>query len=50
MNYYVITPAKNEEKFITFTLDSMVNQLLKPVKWIIVDDGSSDRTKEIVEK
>src|SRR3569832_2190882 len=50
MNYNVITPAKYEEKFITFTLDSMVNQLLKPVKWIIVDDGSTDRTREIVEK
>lgn len=50
MRYYVITPAKNEEKFITFTLDSMVNQLLKPVKWIIVDDGSTDKTKEIVER
>jgi glycosyltransferase involved in cell wall biosynthesis len=50
MRYYVITPAKNEEKFITFTLESMVKQLLKPVKWIIVDDGSTDKTKEIVEK
>ncbi|HRG52810.1 MAG TPA: glycosyltransferase family A protein, partial [Bacteroidia bacterium] len=44
MKYYVITPAKDEEKFIKFTLDSMVNQLLKPAKWIIVDDGSTDNT------
>lgn len=48
MNYYVITPAKNEEKYITFILESMVNQELKPLKWIIVDDGSSDRTNEII--
>lgn len=50
MKYYVITPAKNEEKFIKFTLDSMVNQLLKPARWIIVDDGSTDNTKQIVEQ
>lgn len=48
MNYYVITPAKNEEKYITFILESMVNQELKPLKWIIVDDGSSDKTNEII--
>ena len=50
MKYYVITPAKNEEKFIGFTLESMIKQTLKPEKWIIVDDGSTDKTKEIVEK
>jgi len=50
MKYYVITPAKNEERFITFTLESMIKQTLKPEKWVIVDDGSTDRTKEIVEK
>lgn len=50
MNYYVITPAKNEEKYISFILESMVKQELKPLKWIIVDDGSTDRTREIIEK
>ena len=50
MKYYVITPAKNEEKFISYTLESMIHQTLKPLKWIIVDDGSTDKTKEIVEK
>jgi biofilm PGA synthesis N-glycosyltransferase PgaC len=50
MKYYVITPAKNEEKYISFTLDSMIQQKIKPIQWIIVDDGSTDRTIEIVEK
>ena len=49
MKYYVITPAKNEERFISFMLESMVHQTLKPIKWIIVDDGSTDKTKEIIE-
>lgn len=49
MKYFLITPAKNEEKYISFTLESMINQSLKPLKWIIVDDGSTDKTKEIAE-
>ena len=49
MKYILITPAHNEEKFITKTLDSMVAQTLLPERWVIVDDGSTDRTAEIVE-
>lgn len=49
MKYILITPAHNEERFITKTLDSMVTQTLLPERWIIVDDGSTDRTAQIVE-
>jgi len=49
MKYVLITPARNEGAFITKTLDSMVVQTLLPERWIIVDDGSTDRTAEIVE-
>jgi len=49
MKYVLITPAHNEERFITKTLDSMVAQTLLPERWMIVDDGSTDRTAEIVE-
>jgi glycosyltransferase involved in cell wall biosynthesis len=48
MTYVLITSAKNEEAFIGRTLDSMVAQTLLPERWIIVDDGSSDRTAAIV--
>src|SRR5205814_3300258 len=47
--YVLITPAHNEEAFIQKTLDSMVLQTLLPERWVIVDDGSTDRTAEIVE-
>jgi glycosyltransferase involved in cell wall biosynthesis len=50
MKYVLITPARNEERFITKTLDSMVAQRLLPERWVIVDDGSTDRTAEIVEE
>ena len=49
MKYVLITPARNEEAFIRKTLDSMVAQTLLPERWVIVDDGSTDRTAEIVE-
>jgi biofilm PGA synthesis N-glycosyltransferase PgaC len=49
MKYVLITPARNEEKLITKTLDSMVVQTLSPERWVIVDDGSTDHTAEIVE-
>lgn len=49
MNYVLITPAHNEEAFIEKTLASMVAQTRLPERWVIVDDGSTDRTAQIVE-
>jgi biofilm PGA synthesis N-glycosyltransferase PgaC len=49
MKYVLITPSRNEEKFIKLVLDSVVAQTLPPVRWVIVDDGSTDHTAEIVE-
>ena len=44
----VVIVAKNEEKLIAKTLDSLRNQDLKPYRIILVNDGSTDRTEEIV--
>lgn len=46
--YVVATPAFNEENHIETTIDSMISQIAKPQAWIIVDDGSSDKTWEII--
>ena len=46
--YVLITPARNEEAFIEKTLESVIHQTVLPLKWIIVDDGSTDKTGEIV--
>ena len=46
--YVLITPARNEEVNIEKTLQSVVSQTLLPKKWVIVSDGSTDRTEEIV--
>jgi glycosyltransferase involved in cell wall biosynthesis len=48
--YVLITPARNEAAFIELTLKSVVAQTVQPLKWIIVSDGSTDGTDEIVRK
>ena len=47
LKYVLITPARNEEAFIEKTIDSMITQTILPERWIIVSDGSTDRTDEI---
>jgi glycosyltransferase involved in cell wall biosynthesis len=48
MKYVLITPAHNEEKFIRKTLESMAGQTALPERWVVVDDGSTDGTAQIV--
>ena len=50
MKYVLITPAHNEGAFIAKTLESMCAQTRPPERWIIVDDGSTDETAEIIER
>ena len=47
-SYVLITPARNEAAFIELTIKSVVNQTVRPTRWIIVSDGSVDGTDEIV--
>jgi glycosyltransferase involved in cell wall biosynthesis len=49
LSYALVTPAHNEEVFIEKTIRSVLSQTVGPVGWVIVNDGSSDRTAEIVE-
>lgn len=48
LTYILITPARNEAKFIEETIKSVITQTIKPVKWVIVSDGSTDGTDDIV--
>jgi len=48
--YILITPARNEGEFIELTLESMVAQTVPPLKWVIVSDGSTDNTDDIVRR
>ena len=48
LKFVLVTPARNEEAFIGATIESIVSQSHLPEEWVIVSDGSTDRTDEIV--
>ena len=44
----IISPCRNEAEYMRRTLDSMLAQTRRPDLWVIVDDGSTDQTPEIL--
>jgi poly-beta-1,6-N-acetyl-D-glucosamine synthase len=47
-SYLLISPCRDEANYMRETLESIVNQTIRPAKWIIVDDGSTDQTPQIL--
>ncbi|MFN6045121.1 MAG: glycosyltransferase family 2 protein, partial [Verrucomicrobiota bacterium] len=47
-DYVLVTPVKNEEQSIGKTIEAVVAQTIRPVEWVIANDGSTDGTSEIV--
>jgi glycosyltransferase involved in cell wall biosynthesis len=50
LTYVLITPARNEAAFIEQTVKAVIGQTARPAKWLIVSDGSTDGTDDIVRK
>lgn len=48
MNFFIIIPAYNEAQYLAKTLDSLVNQSFLPKKILVVNDGSTDTTQDII--
>lgn len=48
--YVLVTPSRNEEAFIEKTIESVIHQTFRPLKWVIVNDGSTDSTGAIAER
>jgi biofilm PGA synthesis N-glycosyltransferase PgaC len=48
--YIIITPVRDEENFVQATIESVRRQTILPSEWIIVNDGSTDRTGEILDR
>jgi len=48
--YILITPVKNEEENLQRLIESIVKQTIKPLLWIIIDDGSTDRSSELIKQ
>jgi biofilm PGA synthesis N-glycosyltransferase PgaC len=49
-HYIAITPVRDEEKLLPGLIASMEAQRIKPERWIIIDDGSTDATARIVDE
>jgi glycosyltransferase involved in cell wall biosynthesis len=50
MRYLAIAPARDEEKFLPRLITSMTAQTLRPARWIVIDDGSTDATAAILDQ
>jgi len=50
VKYVIVTPVRDEEKHVEGTIQSVTSQTVLPTEWIIVDDGSSDKTADIVDQ
>lgn len=46
--YIIISPVRNEERFLPATIESVAKQSIRPIEYILVDDGSTDRTADII--
>jgi poly-beta-1,6-N-acetyl-D-glucosamine synthase len=47
--YVIISPVRDEEQYLEGTIASVLGQTILPRQWIIVDDGSRDRTGAIID-
>lgn len=50
LRYVIITPVRNEQEFLEQTIRSVADQTMRPVEWVIVDDGSTDGTAAILDQ
>ena len=48
--YVIVTPVRDEEAHLEATIASVSAQTIRPVEWVIVNDGSTDRTGEIIDR
>jgi biofilm PGA synthesis N-glycosyltransferase PgaC len=50
VKYVIVTPVRDEEKHIEATIEAVIGQTVKPAEWVIVNDGSSDGTGDIIDR
>jgi biofilm PGA synthesis N-glycosyltransferase PgaC len=48
--YVLVSPCRDEADYMRQTLDTVIAQSLRPARWVIVDDGSTDQTPQILEE
>jgi glycosyltransferase involved in cell wall biosynthesis len=50
MRYVLVTPVRDEQDYVALTIESVARQTILPKEWVIVNDGSKDKTREIIEE
>jgi len=48
--YVIVSPVRDEEKYLPRTIESMINQTVRATEYILIDDGSTDRTAQIIKE
>lgn len=47
--YVILTPVRNEETYLQDTIACILSQTVRPLEWIIINDGSTDKTRAIID-
>ena len=50
LKYVILSPVRNEADHLPRTIDSILSQSCRPSQWIVINDGSTDRTGEILDQ
>lgn len=50
MIFTIFTPTYNRAHTLTCTYDSLCRQTCKDFEWLIIDDGSTDNTRELIQE
>ncbi len=50
IKYVIISPVRDEQQFVEQMIQSVAQQTIRPTEWILVDDGSTDRTAAIIDQ
>ena len=48
--YVIVTPVRDEEAYLRLTVESVIKQTILPIEYVLVNDGSKDRTGYIIEE
>jgi glycosyltransferase involved in cell wall biosynthesis len=46
----IVTPVFNQEKYIESTINSVLSQTYSNIEYIVIDDGSYDGTREVLDR
>jgi poly-beta-1,6-N-acetyl-D-glucosamine synthase len=49
-NFVIVTPVRNEARYLPLTIRCVLAQSVRPLRWVLVDDGSTDQTAQVIDE